>query len=126
MTHTIFYNPDTKTIEIKFQGDITLNEVKELYSESMQVAKQQNCFVFLSDYREATMKLSTLEIFDLPKILSEIFATSEIPSYKLKRALVVEKDLEDYRFFEVVTSNRGQTTKIFQDIAEAEEWLSNK
>lgn len=126
MTHTIFYNPDTKTIEIKFQGDITLNEVKELYSESMQVAKQQNCFVFLSDYREATMKLSTLEIFDLPKILSEIFATSEIPSYKLKRALVVEKDLEDYRFFEVVTSNRGQNTKIFQDIAEAEEWLSNK
>lgn len=126
MTHTIIYNPDTQTIEIKFQGDITLNEVKELYSESARIAKQQNCFMFLSDYIDATMKLSTVEIYNLPKILSEIFAAAEISPFKIKRALVVAKDLKDYSFFETVTSNSGQRSKIFQDAAEAKEWLSNK
>lgn len=126
MTHTIIYNPDTHTIEIKFQGNITLSEVKELYSESALIAKQHNCFAFLSDYSDATMKLSTFEIYDLPKILSEIFASSEISAHQLKRALVVAKDLKDYRFFETVTSNSGQRSKIFKNFAEAKEWLSNQ
>jgi hypothetical protein len=126
MTHTIIYNQDTQTIEIKFQGDITFNEVIELYSESAKVVKQQNCFVFLSDYTDATMKLSTFEIYDLPRMLSEIFTASEISVHKIKRALVVAKDLKDYRFFETVASNSGQRSKIFQDVAEAKEWLSNK
>jgi hypothetical protein len=126
MTHIILYNPDTQMIEIKFQGDITFNEVKELYSESAQIAKQQNCFVFLSDYSDATMKLSTFEIYDLPRVLSEIFAKSGISAHQLKRALVVAKDLKDYTFFETVTSNHGQLSKIFHDVAEAREWLFNK
>jgi hypothetical protein len=126
MTHTIHYQPDAQTIEIQFQGDITLGEVKELYSDSVRLSKQHDCFVFLSDYSQATMKLSTLEIYELPKILAEIFAGSDIPAYKLKRALVVARDQKDYSFFEVVTSNRGQNTKIFQDTAEARKWLSGK
>jgi hypothetical protein len=125
MAHTIVYNPDTRVIEIKFRGDITLEEVKKLYSESLRVAKQENCFLFLSDYRDASMKLSTLEIYDLPKILSSIFTAAEVPAYHLRRALVVAKDQKDYRFFETVTSNSGQTARIFQDVAEAQKWLSN-
>ncbi len=126
MAHTIVYNPDTQTIEIKLQGDITLNEIKELYSESARVAKQQNCFMFLSDYTEAKLKLSTLEIYDLPNILLETLAPSEISASTLKRALVVAKDLDDYHFFETITINRGQSTRIFQDVAEAKKWLSHK
>lgn len=126
MTHTVIYDPDTQVIDIKFQGDVTLNEVRELYIESMRCARQQNCFVFLSDYSDATMKLSTFEIYDLPKILSGVFASSDIPAHKLKRALVVAKDLKDYHFFETVTSNSGQNARIFQDVAHAREWLSNE
>ena len=124
MSHTIAYNSDSHIIEIKFQGDIILSELQELFSESVRIAKEQNCFLFLSDYREATVKLSTLEIHNLPKILSDIFAPYGIPATKLKRALVVAKDLKDYHFFETVTLNSGQNTKIFQDVAEAKEWLS--
>jgi hypothetical protein len=126
MTHTITYNPDMFTLEIKCQGDIALNEIKEIYLESTQVAKEHNCRLVFSDYREATVKLTTLEIYDLPNILSSTLSPSEIPAYALKRALVVAKDLEDYRFFEAVTFNRGQNTKIFQDVAEAKKWLSSK
>ena len=126
MSHTIAYNSDSRTIEIKFQGDVTLSEVKELFSESVRIAQEQNCFLFLSDYGEARIKLSTLEIYALPKILSDIFAPYGIPANKLSWALGVAKDLEDYHFFETVTSNSMQNTKNFQDVAEAKEWLSNK
>lgn len=59
MPHTVTNNPDLSVIEIKFQGDVTLNEIKELFSESLQIANEQNCLLFLSDYGEAIMKLST-------------------------------------------------------------------
>ena len=62
MSHIVTYNPDSQIIEIKFQGNISLDEVVEILSESVRVAKEQNCFLFLSDYREATLKLSTLDI----------------------------------------------------------------
>lgn len=126
MPYTIDFNPDLQIIEIKFQGNIVLEEVEKIFSASMQMAKERNCFLFLSDYRNATMKLSTLELYELPDLLTSIFSPAGIPAYKLKRALVVAKDLEDYHFFEVVTANRGQHTQIFQDMDKAREWLLNK
>ena len=126
MLHTITYNSDLGIVEIKFQENVTWKEVKEILWQSGQIAKEQNCFLFLSDFREATMKLSTLELYELPKILSETFASSEIPAHKLKRAFVVAKDLKDYSFFETVNVNRGYRHKMFQDISEAKKWLLEK
>ena len=126
MLHTITYNSDSGIVEIKFQENVTWKEVKEILWQSAQIAKEQNCFLFLSDLREATMKLSTLELYELPKILSETFTSSEIPTHKLKRAFVVAKDLEAYSFFENVNVNRGYRHKMFQDISEAKKWLLEK
>jgi len=44
MPHTVIYNSEAHVIEIKIQGDLTLNVVKEIVSGAMQVAKEQNCF----------------------------------------------------------------------------------
>jgi hypothetical protein len=126
MLHTITYNSDLGIVEIKFQENVIWKEVKEILWQSAQIAKEQNCFLFLSDFREATMKLSTLELYELPEILSETFASSEIPTHKIKRAFVVAKDLEDYSFFETVNVNRGYRHKMFQDISEAKKWLLEK
>jgi hypothetical protein len=68
--------------------------------------------------------MSTMELYELPKSLSEIVAPLGINVHKLKRTVVIEKDLkdrclEDYRFYETVTVNRGQNTKLFEDIDEA-------
>jgi hypothetical protein len=126
MLHTITYNSDLGIVEIKFQENVIWKEVKEILWQSAQIAKEQNCFLFLSDFREATLNLSTLELYELPKILSGIFASSEIPAYKLKRAFVVAKDLKDYSFFETVNVNRGYRHKMFEDISEAKKWLLEK
>ncbi|MCP4143139.1 MAG: hypothetical protein GY755_23105 [Chloroflexi bacterium] len=123
MSHTIAYNAEEKIIDIKFEGDLTWSEVKKVISETMQYAKEENCFLILNDMREATMKLSTLEIYNLPQNMSEMLASSGLHVHKFKRAFVAAKDLKDYSFFETVTLNRGQFAKMFFDIREAKKWL---
>src|SRR5215204_967454 len=99
MSHTVVYNSEEQIIEIKVQGDLSLNAVKEIMTEAAQIAKAQACFLVLNDMREATMKLDMTEIYQLPKILTDIFTSFELNVYKLKRALVAANDLKDYSFY---------------------------
>ncbi len=123
MSHTIIYNSEERIIEIKVQGDFSLSEAKEMFAEAVQVVKAQNCFLVLNDMREATMKLSMVEIYKLPKTLAVKVDALGFSVHKLKRALVVKKDLKGYRFFEDVASNRAQSVKYFFDMNEARKWL---
>ncbi len=123
MTHTINYNPETRIIEIKVQGDFSLKEVREIISESMRVAKEQNCFLILNDLREAKLKISIVEVYEIPNIISGLLAPSGHHAHEFKRAFVAPTGLTDYRFFETVSTNRGQTAKLFYNIDKARKWL---
>ncbi len=131
MPYTITYNPETGFVEAKVQGTISFNEIKEIYSKYVQTTMENESFLYLADYREATLDLSTMELYDLPKILSDIAAPLGINVHKLRRAAVIAKGLKnkhlrDYGFYETVTLNRGQNTKLFEDMDEAIKWLSRK
>jgi hypothetical protein len=126
MPHAISYNSDAGVIEIKVQGDFFLREAQEMISEALDVAKEQNCFLLLCDLRAATVKLSTIEIYQLPNVVSDKSASLGLHPHKLKRAFVVTNDLKEYDFFETVTVNRGQSAKVFRDIDEAQKWLLEK
>lgn len=126
MSHSIVYNSETHMIVSKIYGDLTLSEVKELLAEYVVIIKEKGCILILSDYREATVKLSTLEIYQVPQIIEGKFASAGLSIYRIKRALVVAEDLKDYLFFETVTVNRAQHAKVFKDITEAREWLLSK
>jgi len=119
MPHTIAYNAEASIIEIKVQGDFFLSEAKEMISEALEMANEQNCFLLLCDLRDAAVKLSTVEIYQLPNVVSDKSASLGLHPYKLKRAFVVTHDLKDYDFFETVTVNRGQNGKAFRDVDEA-------
>ena len=126
MPHTITYNSDLRIIEVKLQGSITLNGLKDFFSECAQVAKAQDCFLWLGDLREATLKLSTLELYELPQILSDIFGSVGISAFDLRRALVVVTNVEDFSFLETVAHNRSHRLKCFTDIDLAKKWLLEK
>lgn len=131
MSYTITYNPETGFVEAKVQGTISFNEIKEIYSKYVQTTMENESFLYLGDYREATLVLSTMELYGLPKLLSDLVAPLGINVHKLKRAAVIAKGLNykqlgDYRFYETVTLNRAQITKLFEDIDEAKKWLSGK
>ena len=126
MSHTVIYNSAEHLIEIKVQGDFFLSEAKEMTTNVAQIAKAQNCLLVLNDMREATVKLDMLEIYQLPKIISDIYASFEISVHKVKRAQVVANDLKDYSFYENVSVNRSQQVRYFLDINEAKKWLFEK
>jgi len=126
MTYSVTYNPTDKIIEAQVHGDLTLQVAKEVSSEIAKISKEKNCFVILNDLREATIKLSTLEIYDLPKTFSEIATAYGLEIYKIKRAFVTPKGSKDWNFYETVTVNRAQTARYFFDINEARNWLLKK
>jgi len=126
MSHTIIYNSEMHIIESKFQESLTFSEVKEFISEGARIAKEKDCALFLTDYREATLKLSTLEIYEVPKLMQETFASTGLNIRRIRRAVIAAKDLKDYLFYETVTINRGQNAKVFYDIDEAKTWLLRK
>jgi len=100
-----------------------LSEAKEIIFEITQMALEKNCSLCLSDYREATIEMSTLQIYDLPKVLSDLVNSFDLRPNQFKRAIIVGKGLRDYNFFETVTLNAGQNIRLFQDIEEAKLWL---
>jgi len=123
MTHTVAYNLELGLIETIAQGKLTASEAKEIISEIAQVAREKNCFLCLSDYREATIEMSTLQIHGLPKVLSDLVTSLGLRPSQFKRAIVVQKSFQDYYFFETVTLNAAQNIELFQDIDEAKAWL---
>ena len=55
--------------------------------------------------------------------MQDIFAANGMDIFSIRRALVAQDDLENFRFFENVAVNRGQRVKLFTDIDEARRWL---
>ena len=123
MSIKVTYNSKLGLIETKVQGNLGWEEAKEIIAEIGSVAKEKDCFLCLSDYRAATLTLSTMEIYKIPALLSEIITSLGLSPSKFKRAIVVVKDLESFHFYETVTMNSGQFAKLFQDINEAKKWL---
>ncbi len=123
MSHTVLYNSELHIVESKLQGDMTLDEVKEIVAKIAQLAKEKDCRLIFTDLREVSRKLSILQIYELPDRTKNIFTSFGINVFLYKRANVVARDLDDYIFHENVMVNRGQNEKLFTDIDQAKEWL---
>ena len=126
MAQTTVYNSEAHIIETKFEGKLALKEAKKIISKIAQVAKENNCFLCLSDYRDAELNLTTSDIYNLPKLLSDMTAQEGLSATTFKRAIVVRNNLEDFRFFETVTLNSMQNAKLFHEVDEAKKWLLEK
>ncbi len=127
MSYSVAYDAEAGFIAIVIQGTIDQSVVRQLISDAARVAQEHNCFLVLNDAREATVTLSIAEIYDLPKIVSEVLAESGIEVQRVKRAAVVVPDtMDDFTFFETVSRHRGQNVTVFRDMDKAKKWLSGK
>ena len=125
MPHKINYNSKSRIIEVKVKEKVTIDELKEIYFQGVQLAKEIDCFLILGDFRKATTShLTMLEISSLPQILAELSASMGINANGFKRAIVVaHKDIFPSSFAQGVTLSQGQNAKMFQNITEARKWL---
>jgi hypothetical protein len=127
MTYQVVYDPDEDCVHGRIEGQVDLALVHEYAKEIIRQLSAHNCLRFLNDMRQASVTLSTVDIYDLPAWIEEAGMDRSC-----KRALLVAKDFDDYLFFETVSRNHGQLvevfadrsqTAIFRDLAEARAWL---
>ena len=121
MTWDVRYLDDTNIIYIVNKGASTNQDYEEQTIKALELAKEHNTHLFLTDNSEATNKAAILEIFYLPALYDKLGA------YKINKLGVIVPNTpyknEDYKFYETLCKNRGWNVKLFHDKDDAIEWL---
>jgi len=123
MPYTIHVNEELCLLEMKHRGELVFADSVTLTNEMLKVAGENNCDRVLSDYRETTLALSTLEIYKMPRVIHEAAVAAGLDARRLKRALVAGKGSQSLRFFEIMSHDLGHVAKVFFSIDEARAWL---
>jgi hypothetical protein len=97
--------------------------LEEIAKAVVPIAREQGCFKILADLREATIALSILEAYELPKMFAEIMSASGLSVHKFKRADLLPDDWQWSQFYETVSKNRIQNVTLFHDMEKAQKWL---
>jgi len=124
MAHTLHYNPDTRTVELIVQGVVSLGDLREIFGAAVESLVAHKSYLALADYRDAKLNVSTIDIYSLPKMLASTTSSQSYNVHKLRRAIVIDEKTDDFLFYETVTLNSGQSTKLFYDMDKAKEWLA--
>jgi site-specific recombinase XerD len=131
MAYEVTYNPEEDCVHARIEGGVDLATAQRYAREIIKQLRAHNCLRLLNDMRKASIKLSTMDLYDLPAWIEERIEEAGV-SRSCKRALLVAKNFNDYAFYETVTRNHGQllevftdsqVTGIFRDISKADEWL---
>ena len=123
MPFTIAYNARLHIIEVTVQQTVRISEVDEVIGEMARLALEHQCFACLTDYREAALLWSTLDIYDTPYRILNLLQQYQLPAHKLRRAVVVKGEAVDFRFYETVARNSRQNVRIFHERELAIAWL---
>jgi hypothetical protein len=123
MPLSVKYDPQDHLIAIRCTEWIDPDQVRQAAVDAAQLALQHECYLVLDDARGARPAFSPIEIYQLPDMIKDILAEAGISVARMRRALVVSNDLEDFRFFETVSRNRAHDVLLFQDLDEARAWL---
>ena len=126
MSYSVTYDAEAGFIAIVIKGMIDLSMSRQVASEAARLMQEHDCCLVLNDAREATTTLSITEIYDLPKIFSEVLSESGVQVQRLKRALVVPEAMNDFVFFETISRYRSQNVMLFRDVVDAKKWLCGK
>ncbi len=123
MTYKLAFNEDEQIIEIEVEKDFDWSVMEKLVPDVSQWIVEKKCNRILVDVRNAQLKLSTLKIYMTPEMLTREFAKYSVDVRLVKRALLVQKDYDNFRFFETVTLNQSQKMRLFSNEPSARAWL---
>lgn len=118
MPFEVRYDPETACIYAKVEGALDVPLLEQFAKEYVTSAKRHDCLRILTDMTKADVKLSTMEIYEIPDLVRRLGM-----DIACRRAFVVAADLADYSFFENISRNRSHDVAVFQDTAEAKQWL---
>jgi hypothetical protein len=104
-------------------GVLDLEKSRELLKKITKTSEGHRDFHILIDFRTTDIKLSTVDIWEICRGLSEYGET-----FKRKTAILLREDgnFEKMRFLELCAFNRGFKINPFMDFEEAIMWLLPK
>jgi uncharacterized protein (UPF0264 family) len=118
MSYTIQYDMKNKYVNVSIEGEFNLEQAREFAEKIVQEIKRHDCNKILNDVRNIDLRLSTLDIYSLPKIAIE----AGLDRF-CRRALIASSEFNDIAFFETVSQNQAHNVKIFRSREDALEWL---
>jgi hypothetical protein len=119
MAITFTYKVENKVLKVFTQGkDDSLQDTKKYGKEVLGLSIKNECNKILCDERNLEYNLSVMDTFSLAEIAS-------IKARGLCRIAIVcqEKYLDNGKFFETVSSNRGLIVLVTAELDQANEWL---
>jgi hypothetical protein len=131
MAYKVEYDADENCVYACIEGVVDSGTAHEYAREIIKHLGGHDCVCLLNDMRKASIRLSTIDLYDLPAWIEEALEDAGV-NRACKRALVVSRDFSNYKFYETVSRNHGHVlevfadanaTHIFRDKAKAREWL---
>lgn len=118
MEFRLEYNPEDFIIQITVIGEFNNQDLNKTTAALIKAQQKYGSHRILLDHRQAIPELSTVEIFQRPKIAKSLGL-----SILSKIAVIYGVQEEDYRFFETTSFNQGFNMKLFTEINTAKRWL---
>ncbi len=117
MSDLINVNEELKLATISTYGEISVEEI----AQSIEMVNQ----LYLDGIIDKVMVFADMQE-KLPTF-DELYKVSKIFSSELKIALMMSKNkqpLQELKFLEITSQNKGKPVKIFNSMHEANSWLS--
>ncbi|MBN1378896.1 MAG: STAS/SEC14 domain-containing protein [Gammaproteobacteria bacterium] len=125
MPYTLNYNHSLQLVEVVYTGKVTADELRESTSKAIALGKKHGDADALVDGTEMELVASSVDLLDLPAHQYE----AEKMSRRVRVAFVLpklSKELENSKFYETASVNRGWQVRLFPNRNEAIEWLTTK
>jgi len=104
---------------VHVDGEVTLPDAKRIAAAAHAAVQEHACRRILVDAREAVVRLSLLDLYELGESASRLMLGA-VDGVAL---VVPAESLQPDRFFERVCQNRGLKLQVFTDLDEAVQWL---
>lgn len=118
---SVCYDTENDCIVGNLVGEVTMKTLMTYVTTISEACEENNCKRFLNDISKSELKLSTVELYYLPRM-----AVKGAFNHSWKRAILLNERNRDVDFYEITAINQSLNIKVFTDRDEAIEWLHRK
>jgi hypothetical protein len=126
MAYSYKFNNTNGLIEIVLAGSITKDELQEIVSSCIRLAKKHNSYNWLYDFSYATFDYHSIDMIALQKKFDDMVSELGAWRFVVNRAVVSQDVTYDKALEAVIAHYHSERLKIFDNISQARAWLQDR
>jgi hypothetical protein len=125
MQHTASFNTDLHVIEVIFHGEITISDFHEILEKVAKLTVDRNCFLWIMDYRTATINLNAFDMAHFVFAIRNICESIGDKAEHIKRANIIPSNIEEPHLLNslMMSNLHNKRVKQFNNYHDALSWL---